>query len=519
MRYLSANLENPDELYFSWVSEGTMARVGKLNLADGEYTLSLEDLSGGIYYPTKYNGDLYYVGNFFEYNKIFKKSSEFNVNDKFIAEFEDFSDFSEDLALFGDESSAVPISLVSDVALVNAYNPFRYLRGTFLPISQLYSTSYDSLHQGSYALPFGITYSTNNPWDSLRYTLSVGYGNATNSGAVSLAVNGGTDTQLFNWGTSVYSEFDYKGWKAAEVNGQVSFVTDLTNKTVIEVVPSVFFHTGRSNASSDFISTIEERESPLVMSLLGILPYFGDYGNHDDLFYMYANSQVDIAVGNLRTVLDNRFGRKGIVAGMLPFYKISYDLTNSTLDYNYGDVSFYGKLQFPRIIPIDCEYGKTYNLPVKFVASVFSTTSVYRNFINVPANEINYPSPDLAMVATEVILYAQEIQKSINFLPFLYFHDVYVSFIGTMGFDYVSHYGESFGIQYAGDFIQEIANGTNKPMAIASLKFSTGLNFLNFGALARSSNKNYFCIMPTFAFPSLNEGPIFRAVVGLDVRF
>ena len=57
-------------LMFSWATKETLPRLGYLDLADGSFSLSQENISGGVYTPVEYNGHVYYTAHFYKETRL-----------------------------------------------------------------------------------------------------------------------------------------------------------------------------------------------------------------------------------------------------------------------------------------------------------------------------------------------------------------------------------------------------------------------------------------------------------------
>jgi hypothetical protein len=490
VHYLSHNLQNKDEVYFSWCAKGTMPRAGKLNLKNGSITLSDADLSGGVYYPVVCeSGDIIYGGKFFESNRLFRGNSLFEKSKTVASGATLPSSSTKNVSGGAVDSKKSVQNLHLDEAV--KYNPFKFAyKGLLLPFSQMTSTSYDSKNRTSYMMPLGVTYSVKNPWDANLFTISAGYGTQTNSYGFSLDYTGGTATSTFTYALHAMSEFDPVGWKAAETSVTTNFTKSLGHFSAFGAAPQIYGHVGRSNNKN------------LAPESGKISEYFGGHQSVDPTLFAYGRASMHLIFSSVRKVGDSRNSKAGIKVGVVPYYNISYNITDNVKDYDGVDMSVYSVLYIPRLLPISCPSNISYNLPVKIVANAFSTSLVRSSLIGLSSY------PDLAYVGAEMVLLNWEIQKAMPIFTIFYISNLQLSLTGCAGYNYQDSTNPR-PFYMANEEFNAITSGQNKLIGLASVKLLGGFSYLNVGSFANSSAKLYASISADFYFKDGNVEPKF----------
>lgn len=518
MHYLSANPDNPDELYFSWVTKDSMPRAGIFNLTEKELTFATDDISGGIFYPVICDDELFYTGQFYEYFRLFRKADSFistvsaSVADK---------PESDVLNYAGKGLKVTDIALLSESAEIFKYNPFKYMiKGMWFPVPSGASNSYDSKHHSSYAYDFGITYNTKNPWDDVVLTLSAGYEIDTQSfglfGTYGSQNLGTGSTDVFQWTVSNLVEFDKKGLKADSLEFSSSSRLFAGTKSRFSIVPSVILHAGRSNETPATVSQNFTYENSIA-ELFNFAP--GRYKSIDDTVYFYNSNVLSFSYDNYMQYDDTTYGIKGVKIGVVPSYSYSYNFTDKEKDFAYGDLTLFAQAYIPHLLPNKQKYGMITNLPVKLFASAFSTSTVINNYVT--NLDEYYMNPDLAVAAAEILLFSYDIQKSAGPVSIFYFNDVNLIFFSEVGYNYpsTSAYSKSFGILHTKEFVQEIIDNKMIPTTVLALKLSAGINPLNIGNFVSGAVSGYLYTAPRITFTQAECKPVKSISFGIEMSF
>ena len=408
--------------YFSYVQEGTLPRLGTLNLEEGSITLGAKDISGGIFEPVYWNNQIVYIGEFYRQNRILCLEAEGGEGDADDETFEVAVVEPEDDAMDLDletESETTPKNKIPS----KTYIPFPYfLRGTLIPLSD-YTTdvfNFEGKDSTSILDNFypGLTYLTANPWatgstDLIK--LTAGFNIYTRTAGTALTISKGTATSLFGSETTIKSEFDKEGWK------QGALVLDLSS----------VFEVGR-------ISTITLSNS------------FTALVNRKSIFSL--SDIVSAQYSTIRKSGPGRFEKQGFAFSVsygkwyeAPFKTPKQELVKS-------DALAAGiRICVPHLLPFESAYGYTYNFPVTTIFKILPSSSTYSK------------KKGLGRVvfdgSVESTLFSMDIQKAIPFATALYLNDFYVAggyaATGTAG----NATEEGFQTAYLIEYFKAIADG------------------------------------------------------------
>lgn len=412
LRDLSCHIPT-GKLLFSWTRPGSMPSLGLYDLHEEEFSLFEENLSGGVFTPVIFDGKLVYTGQFYRQNRLFSAViPEEAVSAEKIQENNDGFKVPESEAFV--ELSDKPESILSEA---RKYNPFTYLfNGAFIPAGRVFSYNFNpDIDNGSAMdlacnLPLGLTYYSENPWDSNNFELSAGYSPFTNSIGTSAGVTGGTDTSLFKWQANVSCEFDLKGYKQAAGIFAVSFSKPFGRHFETGLGDNLGIYEGRSNPVELTYSTPEE--------LVKKGTIFGKGSDEDNTFFV--NNTLSFWLTNAHKTGTGYFEYSGFrfqLDGSVLYHRnleknMKYSNGNrSILDVNLSPAVF---AYIPRLIPVENRDFYCYNLPVRLGVSL-------------------YPSSFNFMAAkARFYLFSVDFQKALPFFSFVFVNRLYFS----LGYNY-----------------------------------------------------------------------------------
>lgn len=504
-----------NSLYFSWTIPGSMPRLGKLDFNTNSFILDEQDLSGGIYYPVKYDDKIIYSGQFYTSNRIFYKN-DVAENSLIFEETADFEeDTEEDLVEAVENLPEYGVAAgknINDDA--KKYNQLKFLtKGILAPFSTVSSYAYGENVAG-YSLPIGFSYFTSDPWGGNNYQLSAGYGYKTNSVGFSASYQSGTGSSLLNYQVFSSTELDLYGWKQSEVDLSVSSVFPVGHYSSFSIVPSATGFIGRYSASDQEASYRTNRLASTKSKVLRILNQrIGEYESVNLTNNLYTNDSVTFSFSSVHKGYDNDYSRTGVQFGFAPYYMYNGTLDHTRTFANTFDIAIFGRCYIPALIPICCKENFTYNLPSKIAFGLFGAGPM------ISSSTYSYVSlPALAFVTGETILFATEIQKVSKYLPFVYFSDFRISLCGTYGMNYSNNtYADNLRILKLNKYIEEIKNSELSPYGSASLKFTLDANPVNFGQFANSNFMFSFYGSANIVFAKATLAPFVSW--GLDASF
>lgn len=359
-------------LYFSWVEKDSFPRLGTFSLSSETFTLWKDDISGGIYNPCVTEGRIFFEGHFFEENRIF-------VLDELSENFDQVQAVLESARIVEPEEIDAEEGEVEDEEDFEEplpsekINPFKYYRdGMFIPISTLSFTNIDieSIErQKEYALPIGVTYISQTPWDSNQVTISIGADfNAENENPTSPEVNwahygtsidisGGTSSSLFSYDLNIKAVFDKDGFFQAGTGGTGQVVFNAANNLY-------FISAGKLSAAFD------SRDYFVNSQFVNAVSWKCKTGSG-----MYEDFGADLYT-------DIIFVRMGRLATGEYEQAVNYSPALN--------------VYIPKLIPIVCYKDFTYNLPIVLKGRLFS----------------NWES--IASGTANLILFDYQIQKSLG---------------------------------------------------------------------------------------------------------
>lgn len=472
IRYLS-NAGN--KLCFSWAAPGNMPRLGLVNKEDGSFELEENDISGGVYYPVMLSNaknDFAYIGEFYRQNCILTKSDE-NLTEKISlvtppqSEALATADFAPINFYSGAEKSTIPSK---------KYNPLPfYLQGYWYPYSALTNHSYTPEYTTSYQLPFGFTWVSSNPWGSNTVEIDAGYSLQTNSVMLQLNYNSGTDTKLLSYSAAGSSEFDRHGWKKA--------TGDLHLYSELPLGPMSFL-------LSEFITTANFGRPDMPSRSKNQLFNFGVAESDNLNKYLMWQSGVFLGFRNTAYAGPGRYEIGGLKVYTGWYYTLWQNTTAKQKLYNGMDMEIVGRFYIPKLIPIKCDYGVTYNLPSRLSFYLFPSSILdvlgdesYREIVQTQF----FTDYTLAAVKLDTLIFGTDIQRA-TFIPWVFLNDFqvtlsYTGFAVEQNIEYTEWRFTKFPY-----YAKKCTNGSIYYEDY--LGFRVALNYgPNIGGLADSSNK------------------------------
>ncbi|MCR4733523.1 MAG: hypothetical protein K5829_00755 [Treponema sp.] len=429
-----------NNLYFSWTDKGTLPRLGQFDLIKKDFKLQKSDLSGGVFSPLSFDKKIFYIGNFYRQNRLFiaskkmetllEEAAGLELQGAFFAEEESSlgqeRPFLDEDAYSSDESVsalAEDASPLDEGTILTNAQPFKmtsYIRrGIFLPLSLTSSKSYtEDFTSYNHYLPFGVTYISSTPWTSgSYYILSAGYGLETNSFASSITLNGGSDTSLISYSSSLSSEFDFKGWKQSDIEASLDLYFPFATISKISIYNSAYGFVGKNNKNSNILYSLMEDSDTDIYSLLQPGAFAPE--SQDINFYAYNNS--GISYSNIFSSGPGKYERLGFSLSQIFTYAVYKNFNSASLKHN-GNITSNFKLYLPKLLPIICKNGYTYNLPLKISAALLPFEAL-NQMSTTDDNEITTP---LLSFAAQTLLFASEIQKALPFVSALFANEFYI---------------------------------------------------------------------------------------------
>ena len=423
-------------LMFSWATKETLPRLGALDLNGGMFSLSQENISGGVYTPVEFEGHVYYTAQYFKETRLLELVEADLQPLENTRETVSQSLFKHHQELLPSEKNASTYPLPS-----TSFNPFKYVfEGLLIPVGGI-NTS---------APNFGFTYLTSLPWYASVTMISGGYDISTKSGIFDLSYQSGTDTSLFQY--SLYSSF------AVDKAGFKFFTGDIQAGTT--------FDFGRISAMS-FTAQTNAKYGRLL---------------NDSMSEYFSTVQfVSAAYSNVVKSGPGTYERAGItaVAGVVHSYETQVQPKNEIIT-DMLDLEFDLAFNIPRVLPITCVDNFTYNLPAKVKTYFFSLSS---------------STMRLARVNAETVLFGYDIQKAVPGVPALFANDIILTFGYTGGYDYQStqDYEHDWHFLHTAEYVGLIKNQTIPYKDYYTVKLSLGFT-PNIGSFANSQARMNFYV-------------------------
>ena len=486
--------------YFSYAEEGTLPRLGSLELdaEGGRLGLSTRDISGGVFEPVFWNGKVVYIGEFLRQSRILCMEDQAGgAGGRGLA----YESLEDGEAGYEPENSS-ELTHKTELPAKN-YNPFPYLvRGILIPLSNYstYAFNYEpkpaetSVFDNFYP---GITYITANPWtdgSADLFTLTGGYNPITNTFGTSLSITKGTATPIFSSTSQIKSEFNKDGWK------QGGLTVDLSSTIEVGRVSSIVI----SNSASAYVNRKE------VFSITDI---------------------ASLAFSTIRKAGPGRWEKAGF--SLTATYGRWYEATikNPKNDLVESSALAAGaKICLPHLLPFESIYGFTYNLPFTANFKLLPSSSIYGYASfgeDVKDKELKLSQKALGRVifdaTAEVTLFSMEIQKAIPVFTAFYLNDFYVNggyaATGTAG----SATEDGFQTKFLGEYFKALGDGRGS--YLDSVYARAGLEFTpNIGVFAKPNFKMgvyaiYSYTLHTAAKKELKPAERTKITLGLNANF
>lgn len=465
--------DEKSELLFSFTTPNQMPKLGKLLLNENKFYFWDENISGGVFYPTKNEEKIVFIGDFYLQNRIFFKNE-----DEISYEILDVQNVLENLQNQNltenfDKNESENDDFESSSTKYKGHKYF--FNGTFLPYSVVTSVSYDAEHSnGDYALPFGFTFLTKNPYDSAAVLISAGYGFSTNSFGSKISYSSGTSTSVLNYSFETSLEFDKKGFKQTNSSISVGSGFRVGKYSSISASTQSIFHYGRSN-----LSYANSSDSFIASSY-----------DENSKNYFYNVDAFILQFSNVHKTGQGKFENFGFSFAPI-FDYIYYEKQKNPKEVNFSifDVSFAAKFYVPKLLPIENKNGITFNLPLKISTYLFYPFS--------QSSEISFydrfPTYSMANANAEILLFQKEIQKAFPIIKnLLYINEIRLYANYYCGFDYQKGISaDSWKITKMQKYFSMIKNNEILFESYPYLNLEIALT-PNCGGMANSDYKSYF---------------------------
>lgn len=381
---------------FSFTKQGTLPRLGKITIDAGgnaEKQLQQTDVSGGIYFPVASctRGITIYSGVFYRNWRLF-------VVDTARIPFETVA-IPAVISAVGSSAETIPQPL--DAV---PYNPFQYYQRGVLEPFPLMST-YMLMDNGlsSFPMLFGATYISSNPWNSRALVLSAGYNFLTNSGGLLAETSGGTATALFSYALQGQVEFDEYGYKQTVEIAQCGSAVPFGRYSYFKVNDKCNFLEGRQSDTGKYFTFVDKTVDGTADDDLMDSDLFGIMKCTSSDHQLYAANQLSAGMTSIHSTGSGTYEKCG-AAGALQYTAGYYSAFSGLYDPNtiYQNIGGTGTVRLPKLLPVICRSGYTYNLPVKASVSLFADQ---QSFVTDSA---------------QVVLFSYEIQKAIPILPVVF---------------------------------------------------------------------------------------------------
>lgn len=446
------------QFLFSWATKDTLPRLGTLDLQNKNFSLSQENISGGVYTPVEYEGHVYYTAHFYKDVKLLElvqaqaqQLQQLQGNDELVQE----TSVVLSLTCERENPEAIPFK---------PFSPFSYaFEGLLIPVGGL-NSSVPNL---------GFTYLTSLPWYASLTMLSGGYDISTKSGIFDFSYQSGTDTSLFQYIINSSFAVDKHGFKY--FSGSASTSTSFDFGTI-----SAASFSAQANAT--YGRTLKDNMS----------------------VYFSTLQLVAASYSNLVMTGPGTYERGGIklTAGVVhSLEKQVNPKEEPILDLFDVEVDFAAYI--PKLIPLTCIDNFTYNLPVKAKTAFFSLSNATMR---------------LAKLEAETVLFGWDIQKAMPGISALFINDLILTAGYTSGFDYLTNkdYETDWHFVYAGKYLNQIKDGTIKYRDYYTVKVSLGFT-PNIGSFANSQMRNNFYMCYHLGKKANLPEKVFE--IGLEAKF
>ena len=451
--------------YFSYTLPGSMPRLAAFNPETKLFYFSQKDLSGGVFNPVCVGNKIFYIGKFYRQNRLLLLNESLENLNKDFSE----SEASEKKDSITKASGFLPSPPYEGELSQKKYSRLNFMKGIFLPFSTVTSTSYNYGYKSAYSLPMGLTYLNSNPWTKGFFTLSAGYGLATNSAGIQAGWQSGSYTDIFNYQLSAGSEFDGLGWKQADGSLGLNSTIPFGRLSRLILSEKIYLHYGRSNLANSLAARKNSSQ-----------PGYARAKNEKK--YFYAADAISLGYSNIHKAGDGKYSNLGfsLSASFISRYNANNKSDLEKYDF-YNDPSFSASLVLPRLLPLHDDLWLTYNLPTSISLNILNNSASSSSFaLTGRLQNLNFPEFNAASLGLESILFAVEIQKGAGIV---FFNDFRIAFHYKAGFSYSEEDDDdSWRILDFGGYLKNLGSETALEQ-LFGLKIAAGIT-PNYGNLA-----------------------------------
>ena len=455
-------------LSFSWASIDTLPRFGELDLdlSTGEsiYRMQRSDVSGGVFYPVLWGGDVLYSASFYNGSKLLLLKKDLLPLEQSTCTFLPIN-YYDDGSLSAFENG---LTEEENEVLLSArdYKGIYYKKGTVLPVAKVPYMNINDFTPDEVLL--GLSWGTQTPWDSDFFVAGVGYDVLSNMGGLSLNFIGssrGGNTSVYSYDATVGAVFDFTGFKQASSSLSLSSVWRLGAISSVGIYDTVNVGLGRR-------IFYEEGD---IFDALG----------YDDTNYFCTNNALSLLYSNVHAVgsgFYEYFGFKTIIEYDIEYFNILGQAKSHNYFEEYNlplkDYAFYQNLSpslqvyLPKLIPIECAYSLTYNLPLTLGVALYADS---KTFLSAKA---------------ETVLFSVDIQRGLSFIP-LFINRLALSLSYGATWNSIN---ESFAIFDLADNIKDIYSMNFTDFLESKILLTSGLNtgILTGNALSLGLQMRYY---------------------------
>lgn len=483
----SLSYSDDKAFYFSYAQKGTLPRFGKFDAQSGRLELSEMDISGGVYEPVCVNNEIFYIGTFYRKSMLLRLNKGSN-------DLESGSQKSVMLAETSNASSKASLSNEKEETLYTkelpskSFNLLPYLlRGMLIPVGT-YTSDYFGANAGysigANSFPFGITYVTGTPWTdggAGLFQFTAGWNLLSNSVGASVILNNGTNTNLLLYNLELKSEFDKKGWKQSGGIVSVGTKFEVGNISTVSITNSAAAYAGRQDVRLKELGTIDVYGFWKINNI-------GIAAPDNDTVYYELIDIVSLDYSNVKRAGSGRFEYAGFAFGISAGGRYDAVLKGPKNKYvDYAVLSSAVKIYIPKLLPVNSEFGFTYNLPVVLNFVLFPQDSIYGY-----ACADDFSGNAFFDGKIETVLFSMAVQKALPGIEALYLNDFYINAGYACTGDAWTETRQGFQPQYLGTYFKSLLGG-GKARYYDSIYLKTGIEFTpNIGMLAKPSTRMTF---------------------------
>ena len=484
-------------LYFNWTSSGTMPRFGQFEPAEKKFLLSgcseekSGDISGGIFNPVYFDGEIVFIGQFYQFSRILKIPSTdyffestgtkecFCQNDTFLP----LVQKNEKLFVQTETQTQTSQNTLENLTYSSEipekkFNPLKYyLQGVLLPFTVFFPENFGcnaGLDNSSGYLA-GLTFITSDPWtdgSTSLYTSTFGWDYLNESFGIELVSQNSTWSNLLQMNCDTKTEFDKKGWKNSSAMLTLQVNIETGNNSLLMFANQARAGIGRQNNLISFVNDNLKRI------------YYSLYSSEKN--YYFISDSFSATFSTVRKAGAGRYEKQGFTYTLGISFRYDSDLSLSPLEYvNAINLNQNFKWYIPHLIPYYSPFGKTVNFPAKTSLSLFPIDSEYKKRTNYRDFGRSFTDVDF-----EFIFFASEIQMAIPFFHAVYLNDFAIS----GGYKFSIATGEARAFSNLEDYnnlestVRAILNGNFYWLDSVFIKSSLTIT-PNTGGLARLNTK------------------------------